>query len=157
VAFCPLPSTENEEEEEELKVAFREADTPVFEYQSPEKCESGYFGEPRVSDHQSLDLQTLCLGKRDYSSALLQEDSSRFLSCSEDREAVRFGFKKRTIKLLDKNRVGPGIHQKTLRVEENKSRDASAVKKKLTMPVSPRLHLKDRALNREADLNKTMH
>ena len=132
-------------------------DTPVFEYHSPEKCESGgYFGQPRVS-HQALDLQTLCLGKRDYSSALLEEEDPRqSLSC-EDRKAVRFGFKKRTIKLLDKNRHGPGIHQKTLRLEESKGRDASAVKRKLTVPVSPRLHLKDRALNRDADLNKTMH
>jgi len=102
-------------------------------------------------------LQTLCLGKRDYSSALLEEGPSRSLSCSEDRKAVRFGFKKRTIKLLDKHRFGPGIHQKTLRLEETKTRDASAVKKKLTMPVSPRLLLKDRALNRDMDLNKTMH
>lgn len=78
------------------------------------------------------------------------------MSC-EDKKAVRFGFKKRTIKLLDKNRHGPGIHQKTLRLEESKTRDASAVKRKLTVPVSPRLHLKDRALNRDADLNKTMH
>lgn len=141
----------------------------MFEYHSPEKCESGYFGEPRVSDIQGLDLQTLCLGKRDYSSALLEEAPSRSLSCSEDRrerlahqtgedrKAVRFGFKKRTIKLLDKHRFGPGIHQKTLRLQETKTRDASAVKKKPTMPVSPRLLLKDRALNRDMDLNKTMH
>ena len=81
----------------------------------------------------------------------------------------RFGFKKRTIKLLDKNQAS--IHKSNVTVNRQKkilqffrkSDEPEALhilelgipRRKVTVPISPKSHLKERAQNREVELNKT--